>query len=388
MVILEYIDLLINERLDGIAWCSNLAMSNSDGGWDKFEEHLSNASDQLSEARGNYNALTELNADISSVYPAALTEISEKLKEFDTIYTINKKEIEAAEATYQQAAMLARLTSAYRRYHEKLLERRITLLREWFDALLTIQGETEGNSEYHGQRLDKRLHAATKLVNAGKHTQITSSDRIDLDDLETDIRSMNDSIRTEVSATAYVTVAVALRDTFHEYYTNDLSELVRDVDPKALSVKERVQTAPETDEIVSGLEGEEAIEDHQAETVSEVLSTFYGVALTTGKRRAGYALANDLVDAIGPTADDDLVDELNELARQLKIKEVGDRVATFVDTEATTSDRERIQQLLTEHDGSVSRTIEATELERDAFFALLRELFEDGEIADLEARFE
>lgn len=363
-------------------------MSNSDGGWDEFEEHLSNASDQLSEARGNYNALTEMNADISSVYPAALTEISEKLEEFDTIYTINKKEIEAAEATYKQATMLARLTSAYRRYHEKLLERRITLLREWLDALLTIQDETEGNSEYHGLRLDKRLHAATKLVNAGKHTQITSSDRIDLDDLETDIRSMNDSIRTEVSATAYGTVAVALRDTFHEYYTNDLSELVRDVDPKALSVKERIQTAPEIDEIVSGLEGEEAIEDHQAETVSEVLSTFYGVALTTGNRRAGYALANDLADAIGPTADDDLVDEINDLARRLKIKEVGDRVATFVDTEATTSGRERIQQLLTEHDGSVSRTLEATELERDAFFALLRDLFEDGEIADLEARFE
>lgn len=388
MVILEHIGLLINEQLDELAWCSNLAMSNSDGDWDEFEEHLSNASDQLSEARGNYNALTELNADISSVYPAALTDISEKLEEFDTIYTINKKEIEAAEATYQQATMLARLTSAYRRYHEKLLERRITLLREWLDVLLTIQNETEGNSEYHGQRLDKRLQAATKLVNAGKHTQITSSDRIDLDDLETDIRSMNDAIRTEVSATAYVTIAVALRDTFHEYYTNDLSELVRDVDPKALSVKERVQTAPETDGIVSGIEGEEAIEDHQAKTVSEVLSTFYSVALTTGKRRASYALANDLADAIGPTADDDLVDELNDLARRLKIKEVGDRVATFVDTEATTSNRERIQQLLTEHDGSVSRTLEATELERDAFFDLLRELFEDGEIADLEARFE
>lgn len=65
MVILEYIDLLINERLNVLAWCLNLAMSNSDGGWDEFEEHLLNASDQLSESRGNYNALTELNADIS-----------------------------------------------------------------------------------------------------------------------------------------------------------------------------------------------------------------------------------------------------------------------------------------------------------------------------------
>lgn len=358
--------------------------------WTAFDDAVEAAQSGLEAARRNFEAIEQLGDRLPPVYGIALDELTETVQRFDSIYEVNESELDEARAAARRADLLVDVTGAHRRFLETVLKRRVTLLGEWFDSLNESIAGSDVSIDADIDMLRKQLLAARKLVEAGKHTQVRTSDKVDLESIEGELRTLDDESQTDLSTSVYVERALGLLDSFHDRTTDDLSTLVAEgADRSAISVKERMRNAPNLDDVESRLAEEQELQDGDIDDVGRGLEIHFEVALSTGRRWAEFELGNALVDAVWATIEDEEAEkELRELVERFELEELRERVAATIGEEATTSEREQVLRILRQHDGSVRRTLAAVDQGPEEIFSTLRELLVEGDLADLEARFE
>jgi hypothetical protein len=282
---------------------------------------------------------------------------------------------------------LADITRAFRQHRERFVAHRVALLNEWFGRLKSAARPTETDLD----GLERRVTVVRKLAEAGKFTQIHGSERVDLDQIEDQIRTGHDEVRRKLEPTVFVEYAIDLIDAFEDRYTDDLTSLVNeDIDRSAISVREMVDEAPDIDEIRSRIADGDNVAGEHVEPVSEVLEVYYEVALTTGQRMAALKLCQSLVETVTDAGigGDTVESRLQGLLERLEVDELRAEVASLLGDEVTPSECEQVLRLLRQHDGSVRRTLAATDHDPMELFETIHELLVDGEVADLEVQYE
>jgi hypothetical protein len=326
-----------------------------------------------------------------AVYGTARDELSEDIKRFDSVYQVGEEERDAAVDAAERAQLLADVGEAFRGFHEALLGQEVSLLKRWFDGLnqaITESGETIGRD---AAGLEKRITAASKLVDAGKHPQLRTSEKVYLSDIEAEVRELDEDARDELPPELYVDHMSSVVEEFQSQYTDVLSDLVSEgVERSAISVRAQVDEAPGIDDIEERLEAEGGFDQEDVKRVNETLGTYYEISMTTARRRSEFELSIALVEAVSSNGlvDDETEAELRKLTSTLDIGELRDQIAGIIGGVATTSEQEQVLRLLREHDGSVRRTMRTVDQEPEEFFATLHTLLREEEIKDLEANFE
>lgn len=359
--------------------------------WATFDEVVETAQADLEAANENYDAIGELGGRLSPVYATALDELSENVAEFDSVYQVDEERLYEAQVVADRAELLADITSVFQVHQERFIEHRVALLSEWFDTLKSATTETNELTETDLPELEKRITAANKLSEAGKFTQIYGSERVDLDRIEEGIQTGHKEAKRVLESTSFVAYAIDLIDRFKNRYTDDLSSLVNEgANRSAISVRDTVDDTPDINGVRSRIVDGDNVDDRDVEQVSEVLDVYYEVALTTGQRTADLGLCQSLVDIVTEAgiADPELEDQLRMLLERLEADDIRDEVASLLAVEVTPSDREQVLRLLRQHDGSVRRTLAATDHDPMDLFETIHELLVDDEVSDLEVRYE
>lgn len=369
-----------------------LACSDRADIWDAFDEAVERAERGLKRARENYETVEQAGKPLPEVYGAALAELREATKAFDSVYEVTDAELDQAETIAARAEFLAAVTAAYREYHEAIIDRRVAIIGEWFDALDAGVNEAGVDVAADRSTLARQVKAIRKLTDAGKYGQLRSSNRINLPAIEGDVHDFHDAARNAVSATEYVQLGLKVAESFHDRYTNNLSTLVSEgVDRRAISITDEIQNAPEKDPIVTRLESNDVTDD-DADAVRTIVKTYARVAQLTGTNRSRYQLGASLLSIIEASdftdETDGSVSDLRSRLMSLEIGPIETRVTELIKGEANTSQTERLLQLLVEHDGSVRRTLQVVDRPSEKVFEQLQVLLEDGTVDDLEVRFE
>lgn len=345
----------------------------------------------LDQARTNYEVIEQIGEPLSEIYGIALAELDEAVDQFDSVYEVTDTELDRAETVAVQAEFLVAVTAAYRKYHETVVDRRVVIAGEWFDTLDAAVGDGDNDIAADRSTLARQIRAVRKLVKAEKYGQIQSSDRIDLAGAEEKVRSLHDAVCESFTAVEYASLGLELAESFKHRYTDDLSTLVgAGVDRDPISVAGDLEDAPEIEPVSTRVEeGEATAKD--ANAVRIAVQAYADVALLTGKRRARYELGEALLSAIEESDlvdDTDAIEELHPRLTSFDIDVIEKHVEELVKGEATTSETERLLQLLAEHDGSVRRTLQAVDRSPDKVFEQLQTLLQEADIEDLEVRFE
>lgn len=373
-------------------------MVNSNGGapaevdvWEAFDEAVDRAETGLERARDNFDSIRQTDVALPDIYATAIAEIASSIQEFDSVYNVTDEQFERADAVANRAAFVADVTDAYREYQETVIARRVAIARDWFDALDRSFGNADADIAVDQSTLARQMQALRKLADAGKYGQLQSSDRFDLDAIESDVRRFDTEVREAVSEVEYVQRGLELAHSFHEQYTEDLAALNRaGVDSEAISVTELVQDVPATEPIATRLE-HDALTDADADDIGKAVTTYAVVTRRTGRDRARYELGRALlaaVEEIPPVTDSELVGNLRHRLTSLQVEPIEERIATILRGTVTTSEAQRLLGVLSEHDGSVRETAATLDRSTDEVFEQLQELFVQGRIADLEVRFE
>jgi len=348
------------------------------------------AEEQLGRAQTNYEVVELASESLPEAYGVSLQELEAEIQEFDSVYEVTEVELENAKSVAARANFLAAVTDAFRTYHETIVDLRVGIAREWFNSLETAINEESVNVAVDLPELAKHGEVLQKLTDAGKYGRLLESERVGLDEFEDGVRDLDAATRETLDPGTYTDIDVELIESFHERYTQDLTTLVEEgVDRTVISVADRVQDAPETDPVKERGERGEATED-DTEAMGEAVRIYADVARVTGRHRAKYDLGTALISAIEESSfvTDDVAPELREHLPTLDIDSIKSRITTELESEVITSDADRFRQMLSEHDGSIRRTGEMMDVSTDEIFDRLQDLYETGELADLEAHFE
>ena len=367
-----------------------MAGSDYENVWDAFDVALERTEAALEQSRENYETIRRLDEPLADVYGAALASIADELESFDSIYDVTESELNRVKSVEGRTRYLAAVTTAYREYHEAVIDRRVAIFAEWFEILDGAVDDTVDDMAADWTTLARRVMGLEKLTDAGKYAQLRDSDRIELDDIEKRVREFDDALQSSLSTSSYVDCGLELEKTFHNRFTNDLSTLIEaGVDRGAISVAECIQDVPNTDPIREKA-AEGATTSEHVESLSSTVESYADLALLTGKRRAKYELGAALLDAIdeNPVEDDELADGLRPKLSVLDLEPIEGRASAIVNDGASIAQEERLLRLLAEHDGSVRRTTNAVERSTEEVFDDLYHLFEGEEIRDLEVQFE
>ena len=359
--------------------------------WDAFDEAVEHAEEYLKQAWENYEFVQQSEDTLPEEYISSLTNLEETIKEFDSVYEVTDAELERANRACSNAQFLARVTQAYRKYHQAIIKRRANVAKEWFDVLKPCADQIDSDVSADQSSLQRQMRALEKLTNAGKHGQLLDSDRIELTDIENGVREFDRAVREKASAEPYVRTGLKLAESLQEQYTDDLADLVgQGVDRDAISITERVSDVPNLESIVSRLE-EDATSDDDAEAVGIAVDTYAEVVVLTGKRRAKYELGQSLIETVEDSAVSDgtgVEEDLHVRLNSFQLEPIENLVRRLIEDEATTADTDRLLRVLAKHDGSVRRTVESLDRSTEELFEDLYDLFLQEEIADLEVRFE
>jgi hypothetical protein len=265
--------------------------------WDAFDEAIERAEQQLKQAWENHEVVQQTDDSLPDEYISALTELEETTQEFDSIYEVTDSGLERAQRTATTAEFLATVTQAYREYHESVTERRVCIIREWFDALVSCVEDIDTDITIDQSSLQRKMQALEKLTNARKYARLLDSDRINLSDIEAKTREFDEVVQDGASTEVYVTTGLELTDSFQDQYTDDLAELVQEgVNRDVISITDRVSDVPDLGPIATRLESGDTNPD-DADIVSDTVETYADIAVLTGEHRAKYELGKKLISA-------------------------------------------------------------------------------------------
>ncbi|MCU4717599.1 hypothetical protein [Halapricum hydrolyticum] len=372
-------------------------MSHSDAGneeadiWDAFEEAVACADEQLKQAWKNHEIVQQTEEPLSEEYISALTEIEETTQSFDSVYEVTETELERANHTADNATFLASVTQAYREYHEGVIERRVSIRREWFDALVACIEDADADVAADQSSLRRKMQALERLTSAGKYGQLLDSDRIELADIERKVREFDQAVRDAVSPEVYIAVGLELAESFQEQYTDDLAGLVQvGVNKDAISITERVSDVPDLEPVRTRPKEDSTTLD-DVEAVGGVIETYADIVVLTGKRREKYELGEKLITTIEDSnlsVGADVEKDLRPRLTSFQLGPIENSVERLIENETMTSDTEQLLQVLAKHDGSVRRTAQSLDRPTEKLFDDLQDLFLQDKIVDLEVRLE
>ncbi|MDT3433258.1 hypothetical protein [Haloarcula sp. 1CSR25-25] len=349
---------------------------------DTFEEVLDSGRSELSAARSEYDAL-EQTEEVPSALVEAISDLERELEELDQTLNVGDEDLKLARETVQRVGVLTDVFGALRERQRTIVEADVSRIEHYVSGIVTLARDhgVATHTPHDLEALERQNSMLAALVNKGRHEKVLTNDRVTPGEVDAAIRQVNAELTTEVSdghrAETYESITEALLDEIHEMLSSleqknpDRTAYSSDLG----SVKSLLESIDDTDDTSAAQIAHTALEG--------ALMLHYAVARTLANQRVAVALADTVTDSelsVDCNVDQCVADGDAETL-------IG-AITDAVDTEVELSMSERLRQLLNEHDGSVLRTAQATDFDVATILDHLEQLYNDGQISDLEVTFD
>ncbi len=343
----------------------------------EFENVLDNARASLDEARDEYRAL-EQSHTVPEAIVESIAELEHELEELDAKLEISEDDIELVQQTETRVQVLSSVLSALRDRQRIGVEADTERLGYEIDRIEQVQTDLD----LQLGDIKKKYSMLQQLVETERHHKAITSERLSIGTLEAEISDIYDTLVDQLSpedaVPVYSDIARLLLDDIHEY----LSGLGEQND-------RRTAFASDLAKVKQLLDEAESKSNSAGKRSNDAYTALEGCRMLHRSISRAYAeqsVAESLVDTV----------RRRNLAVQCDLEEcveAGDaetlieQISSALTTEVRQSATERLKQLLIEHDGSVIRTADATDLDRSTILDSLAELLDDDEVADITVEF-
>lgn len=342
----------------------------------RFEALLDRTRGALDRARYEHQSI---DGAVPDEFVAALQGFERRLEALETVGRIDDSDFEAAEFVNRRAEVLEDLLVSLGEFDADVVEYDVRRLRILVDYLSDVADESAGSSlQDRVSAVEERVSLFETLIDSDKGSKVRSNDQFTWADVECEVRDLDAALSRETDDDAYraccLDCAEALFDRVH-----DLLADLEETNPERTAFGDQVKAVKSR----SRRAREEADTDAARAALEGATMVHYSVARARCRQAHAKRLTRAIVDNDIPSEDDP-----DELARNVDVEALVDVIAAGVSAEIEQSRETRLRRLLSEHDGSVERTIAATDYERSEVFDLLEAMFEEGPVADLSVTFE
>lgn len=341
----------------------------------RFETLLDRATGALDRARHQH----ELVEGVPDEFVAALQGFDSRLEDLTAVGRISDEDLQEAETVCRHAELLDSLLGSLGQFDADLVEYDVERLRIWVEHCSNL-AERHGNRSLRSEVSDveSNLGLFETLVESNKHARVRSNEQVTPSGVDATLRELDAEIRESVSLEAYR--SYCLQGT--EAFIDRIHDLLAD-----LQESHPQQTAFGGDMHAVKDQAESAREDEDADAARTALEGAMMIHAGVARALCRQQHAKRLADAI---REHDIPSETDpyELAAEVELDALMDVIAMGVSEEVDQSNETRFRRLLSEHDGSVRRTMEASEYSPEEVFDQVRSMYEAGAIADLSVTFD
>lgn len=344
---------------------------------DQFESELYRAKEELDRAKDRYETIE---GHVPDEFVEALQELEAQLETLNTVSSVDDENLEEVQRTEGRIGLLGELLDSLGQHDADVIESVVQRQRLWADLLgnLAEQDSVDDETEAGLAGVNEQIGLFEKLIDTDKHPKVTSNDRFTPADVERELRELDRQIRASSSDEAYKEICLQGTEDYIEKIYSLLGE-IRDQNPDRTAFADHIQTVKSV--------RTEASTEEDPETARTALEGSLMLFDSVSRAVSRQTHAQRLADAITENELSAPI-QLEELAAAADIDALTNVIADAVDDATEESERVRLKRLLTGHDGSVRRTVSATNFDVDEMFELLQTMFEDETIADLDVIFD
>ena len=350
---------------------------------DSFEEVLERGRKALAAARDEYEAL-EKTETVPSGLVEAISDLEQELDEADRVLNVDEADLELAQQTVQRIELLEAVLSALRERQRTVVEADVSRIDHHLSGLATLIREQGFGEEIEGklEEIEKKQRMLTTLTAKDRHEKILTNDRVSPETIDKQLKQLRADIEPDVPADPRVEAYTAITEDLLEEIHDALGSLGAENEDRTAYAAELKSIKQRLRMIESGERGGSRIDTAES-TLEETLSLHGSIARSQADQRVTEELA-DAISESGLAIECDVQRCVAEGDSETLLSAVSDGMGT----EVRRSTVERLRQLLKEHDGSVLRTAQATDFDVPAILEHLEHLYDDGQIAEMEVRFD
>lgn len=344
--------------------------------WSTFEEAFERAQTQLSEAKTKYRELINLIGTLPDEYATAINSLADDIEQLDDVLDVTEDDAKRAVDLADRVSLVTELLDAKFTFYTELVRVELSVYESWCDCL-----ERPAITDLSASK--EAISQLWSVIHRENYTGVWSGEP-SLASIRADLYEQDCVARNNLSSEEFVSYCLNTTQTLTESLTNDLKRLVEN--DVQLSIKdERRAVMDILDDAQADLE--DGLIDET--TVRHARTGLEGMLMLTYKVeyiRTAHQYCQSLVELLEETESVDR--NLSVAMRDRDISLLEDLAASVVTNEANVSPDERVVHLLRENDKSVTRVLNASDMNRVELFDGLQTAFDRGIITDIEVQFE
>lgn len=344
--------------------------------WEAFDTALERAETALQRARYRYQRVSELSTR-SAAFATRLNTLEEELESIDKVLDVGEDEATEAVELADRTTLVADLLEAVWRYEADRLEAELAVYDVWNEQVPTGSRSEGGSSRTKRAEV---FEIVRELVGNDKHGQLRKGEKFTLERCRVLLREVDQELRSSVPVGEYVQYCLDVVEELDSHATENLKILVREDVP--VQFKEyRLEIRDRVDDIRDTV-GTDRIDEG---TVHDARVTLEGAAMLAyciAVERATYEYCRRVAELVGSMSSPDR--DLDALVMDRDVEALETIIEKSILGEESHSPEERILDLLSEHDGSVGRVLDASDVGTAELFDAIEELYVDGRIANVE----
>lgn len=337
----------------------------------QFEQELNNSAELLTTARERYDAFE---GSIRIEFIEALSKIEEERNELKTKINVDETVQATARGVTQRAQLLSRFLRLITEYENNLIEHDLYRQQCWVDQIDRegVRSELTATSIELLDDISQWVQIFQNLIASESHDSIRTNSQKTISELEQDIRTTDHHISKSIPSSLYETVCSDTTDVLLDGIHDRLSEIEK-THPQREAFGVQLQTVKSMRSSTNP--------DAPRVALEGTLMILYEVSRVICRQEHAKRLATAIEEtAIHPTIDPPTA------ASRADVDALLDVVTNHFQEWIEGSRSDQLRRVLTQHNGSVRRTLDATNRDAETLFEQLRILYEDDKSKDLVIR--
>ncbi|MFA9427075.1 hypothetical protein [Natronorubrum sp. A-ect3] len=308
----------------------------------------------------------------------AIGDLEREIDELDNEIDISKEDSELAAETARRVELLYDVLSGLREQQALIIEADIERYRLWLDGVSRAIRK-HGLDELTGDRDEVERYCSTmeKLVDGGRHERVINNDRFTLATIDNKLRAVDEKMRRSLDHEAHTRMCLGVYESLLDEIHESVAALSEE-NPRRTShasdlrtVKQHLKDA--TAALDRDANEKAAVEARTALAGAQMLH--YVLVRDRSDQRVAERLAAIIQDT-GLNVDCDVSD----CEASGDVTTLINGMAEAIGGEVKLSKEARLRKLLSEHDGDVIRTAEATDFDLPSILDHLEQLYSDDQI--------
>lgn len=345
--------------------------------WDQFETAQQEATDALDSAREQYQNVRNVVPGFPDELSTALNQSAEKLDQIDDVLDVTESDAQDAVELAQRVKLLEEFLDAMSAFHLQLLRTEFSMYEDWFANMK----ELADNSP---ERLEETQSTLRTALNTEAYSQLRGEGPFTLSAFRADLYELDSKNRSESDPRDYTVNCLETADELVDQSLDSVKEMINNgIQVTIKSARTAVEA--QLDQAREALE-DESVDEDAVQAVRAGLEGALILRYQVAYERQSNKYCNSLEAILEEHTDSS--HSASTGAKQRNVKKLEELAVAAVADETTVSTEEQVVNILRENDHRVSTALQATKLETTEFFDALRTAFENGDVSEIEVRFE